>query len=183
MVPRPLWPLVLVLAACGPGPDVKRARALFEVATSGPPYEGITRCGPPYVPPADAPDPHEPELPPLGPDPGFVPGNTPAAAAKPDAVYGSLDRDVIARPIRARFAAFRACYLRALEGDPELAGKVTARFHVTPDGTVAGVEIDGLDRTLDACLCDEIAALHYPAFGSARFGGVSVSYPFMFSAP
>jgi hypothetical protein len=164
--------LLVLAAACGSSPDVRDARALAEAAVAAPPpYEGVTRCGPPTPPPTPTPSP--------SPSPSL--GFTADADADGD-VHGYLDKDLIARPIRARLPFLRACYEKLLAVDPDAgSGRVTARFQVLADGSVAGIEIEGWDPRLDRCVCDEVASLQYPKFGSARFGGVTVSYPFLFN--
>ena len=44
------------------------------------------------------------------------------------------------------------------------------------------VEIRGFDAELDTCVCKEIRGLVYPKLGSAKVGGVSVIYPFVFGS-
>jgi hypothetical protein len=157
---------VLGVGACGGRPpEVERTsatasnRADPEVAP--PAYEGVTTC-----------EPTPPVAPPVF---GF------ATSDPPSEVQGSLDKNLISRPIRAHFAAFRACYLALLEVDPDAAGHVNARFQIVADGSVTAVEIAGFDRGLDACMCNELLRVQFPVFGSARIGRVVVNYPFVFS--
>jgi hypothetical protein len=152
----------LGIAGCDRALDVERARPRAR-ALVPPPYGGITRCEAPQ---------------PAAPDPGAV-GFVPDPASP--RIEGSLDRDLIARPIRARAPGFRACYLDLLAIDPDAAGRVLARFQVLADGSVTAVEIEGWNAQLDACICDQVLRLDYPAFGSARFGAVVVHYPFVFA--
>ena len=156
-------------AACGSGRGAVAVAVAVADAQPPPPraeptspaYEGITRC--------------EPPAPITVPVAGFTEPGAPDAR-----VQGSLDRNVIARPIRAHHAAFRACYEDLLAFEPDAEGTVTASFAIRADGTVDAVEINGFDPRLDACVCREMLAVQFPRFGSARFGRVQVSYPFTF---
>jgi hypothetical protein len=168
------WILLLAaIGGCGPSIEVEEARARTRAALVPPAYDGVTRCGPPSPPPPPAPPPAAGVL-------GF--GDDASDAAADSEVMGALDKDLIARPIRNREAAFRACYLAVLERDPEAEGRVIASFQLDANGAVHAVEIRGFDAELDACVCAQIVGLVYPKFGSARFGGVSVSYPFVFDS-
>jgi len=93
---------------------------------------------------------------------------------------GSLDKNLIQRPIKARSAEIRACYEHVLVARPALAGTVRAKFAIVASGKVTSVEISGFDRELDECICNEMLQLQYPQFGSARFGTITVMYPFTF---
>ena len=152
----------ILAAACGSAPRAPEPGGAVVPPTPAPPaYDGVTECGP--MAPA--------------------PTRSDEIGFEPEArTRGSLDREIIRRPIRARQAAFVACYEAALAEHPDLAeGTVTANFFIRADGSVSYVTINGFDRTLDACMCKEILAVQFPKFGSARlFGGVQVSYPFTF---
>ncbi len=63
--------------------------------------------------------------------------SAPAAAI---ATPGTLDRERVAATIRARMPQLSQCYARASQQDPQLAGRVTVRFVVNPDGRVADVQ-------------------------------------------
>jgi len=163
--PSALLAVTLGVAACGssPSPELQHARARAAAVLAPPPYSGMTRC--------DAPPPTS--------DANVLGFGDDAPTPR---VEGSLDKELISRPIRARSTAFRACWLRVLALDPDAEGRVSARFQILGDGSVAWAEIEGFDPRLDACMCDEVLALQFPRFGSARFGPVFVTYPFVFSS-
>jgi hypothetical protein len=49
---------------------------------------------------------------------------------------GRLDGAQLAREIRVRLGALRACYERSLKRHPDLGGKLLVRLTITPAGTV-----------------------------------------------
>ena len=161
--------LVLV-AACGSSPELRRARERAAAALSPPPYTGVTRCGPAAPAPA-----------PAAPDSDLLGFAGDAAGDAVPRIEGSLDKELIARPIRAHAPAFRACYQSLLAVAPDAAGEVNAHFVIVADGSVADVAITGFDPRLDACVCGEVLRIAFPAFGTARaVGPIVVSYPFVF---
>ncbi len=98
----------------------------------------------------------------------------------PQVEDGPLDRAIIRRVIRRHRPKVRGCYERALRMQPELAGKLTARFSVTPDGAVEGVVVGGSlkDAEVTACVKAAVEAMRFPRAGQAT----KISYPFVFEA-
>jgi hypothetical protein len=95
-------------------------------------------------------------------------------------VEGSLDRSVVAKEVRTRIGAIKACYERALKRKPDLAGKVKMRWTISAAGTVSAVEVEE-DRLGDA----EVASCIKGLVSRWRFlapsgGSVDVVYPFVF---
>jgi TonB family protein len=104
----------------------------------------------------------------------------PVLRHEPPVVDGPLDPARLARDVRARLAALRACYERALKSNPQLAGKILVRFTVTPAGTVTGAAVDEDtigDAGLRACLLAVIARWRFPPPAG---GPAEVSFPFIF---
>ncbi len=101
---------------------------------------------------------------------------------EPPVVDGEgADPDVIAREVKSRVSAVRACYERALKNDPTLAGKIILRIAITPAGTVSSVDVD--DESLGspevaACLRATVARWRFPATGHA----LEVAFPFVFQS-
>ena len=96
-------------------------------------------------------------------------------------VSGSLPPEVIQRVVRQSFGRFRACYEDGLHGNPNLEGRVTARFVIARDGSVATVQSGGSDlpdSRVVACVLHAYGSLTFPA---PKDGVVRVSYPLMFS--
>jgi len=98
------------------------------------------------------------------------------------AVDGSLDAGLIAREVRARMGAVKACYERALKRNPNLSGKIALHWTITPSGTVQGVETenDSLgDPEVANCIKQLVMRWRFPAPSG---GSVEVSIPFVFQA-
>jgi Ca-activated chloride channel homolog len=118
-----------------------------------------------------------------------------ATPAEPEALqvnaamlgFASLDKRVIAEPIHAHLAEVRACYVRALDYDPKLAGRLVVRFDISVEGRVETIEVveDGL---ADACVGRCVIAVARERWRwSGRPGdpakGVTITYPFSFEPP
>ncbi len=95
---------------------------------------------------------------------------------------GALDKDIIRRIIRRSLGRIRYCYERELVKNPNLAGRVSVRFVIRPDGTVTSVADGGSSlpsEEVKACVRQAIAALTFP---QPKGGGVVVvTYPFIFA--
>jgi hypothetical protein len=77
---------------------------------------------------------------------------------------GGLDTATASRILRGRSGALRACYQRALQQNPSLAGLLDVQLDVGPTGAVTGVTIDGPPELSDteACMKRMIQALRFP---------------------
>ena len=98
------------------------------------------------------------------------------------AVDGELDPNMVAKEVRSRLGAIKACYERALKRNPNLSGKVVIHWTITQAGTVSGVgvEQDTLgDAEVASCIKSLIARWRFPAPSG---GSVDVSFPFVFQA-
>jgi TonB family protein len=98
-------------------------------------------------------------------------------------LVGALSQDEVGRVVRAALPRVRHCYERALGPDPELTGKLAARFTIGGDGRVADADADesSLPEAVDRCVVDVVRTLRFPA---PRGGGVVVvRYPFVFATP
>ena len=94
---------------------------------------------------------------------------------------GSLPPEVIQRVVRQSFGRFRGCYEAGLRGNPTLEGRVTARFVIARDGSVATVQSGGTDlpdASVVACVLRAYSSLTFP---SPKDGIVTVTYPLTFS--
>ena len=58
------------------------------------------------------------------------------------AVDGELDPGLVAKEVRARQGAIKACYERALKRNPTLTGKIVMHWTITAAGTVSGVDVE-----------------------------------------
>lgn len=94
---------------------------------------------------------------------------------------GSLPPEVIQRIVRQSFGRFRGCYEDGLRSNPGLEGRVTARFVIARDGSVASVQSGGTDlpdARVVSCVLHAYTSLSFPA---PKDGIVKVTYPLMFS--
>jgi hypothetical protein len=123
---------------------------------------------------------------------GIAGGGTGSAAAEKKvsgvvkseapAVDGELDPAMVAKEVRTRLGAIKACYERALKRNPNLSGKVIIHWTITQAGTVSGVDVeqDTLgDAEVASCIKSLIARWRFPAPSG---GSVEVSFPFVFQA-
>ncbi len=93
-------------------------------------------------------------------------------------VSGRLPPDVIQRIVRQNFGRFRQCYEIGLRSNPNLEGRVTARFVIGRDGAVSNVSSSGdlPDAGVTSCVASAFYGLSFPA---PEGGIVTVSYPIM----
>ncbi|HVW28390.1 MAG TPA: AgmX/PglI C-terminal domain-containing protein [Polyangiaceae bacterium] len=94
---------------------------------------------------------------------------------------GSLPPDVIQRIVRQSFGRFRGCYEEGLRTNPTLEGRVTARFVIARDGSVATVQSGGSDlpdARVVACVLHTYSSLSFPP---PKEGIVTVTYPLSFT--
>lgn len=95
-------------------------------------------------------------------------------------VSGRLPASTIQRVVQQSFGRFRSCYENGLRTNPNLTGRVTARFVIARDGSVAAVQSGGSDlpdASVVACVLRAYGTLSFPPTD----GVVKVSYPLMFS--
>lgn len=107
--------------------------------------------------------------------------NVPRIHTQPPVTSGSLPPEVIQRVVRQSFGRFRLCYEEGLRGNPNLEGRVTARFVIGRDGSVATVQNGGADlpdARVVSCVLRAYTGLSFPA---PKDGIVRVSYPLVFS--
>lgn len=111
--------------------------------------------------------------------PPSSPDEAAAPLAKLDAtqVRGRLPPSLIQAIVRARFSDFRACYEAGLGRNPELSGRITARFIIDQSGAVSHVSDGGsslADTEVRDCVLKAFYGLRFPA---PQGGIVTVSYP------
>lgn len=98
------------------------------------------------------------------------------AGALPDLGRQDLSREDVRNTIASHRNAVRRCYESALSANPTAAGTVTARFTITPEGTVTAATAAGLDREVSRCIEEAVASIMFPRSASS----IRVSYPFTF---
>jgi hypothetical protein len=93
-------------------------------------------------------------------------------------VSGRLPSDVIQRIVRQNFGRFRNCYEIGLRANPNLEGRVVARFVIGREGAVSNVSAGGdlPDAQVRSCVASAFYGLSFP---SPENGIVTVSYPIM----
>ncbi len=93
---------------------------------------------------------------------------------------GRLPAEVIQRVVRQNFGRYTFCYQNGLRSNPTLEGRVTVRFVIARDGSVA-IAADGgsdiPDKGVAQCVVSSFTNLSFPAPDN---GTVTVVYPLMF---
>ncbi len=98
------------------------------------------------------------------------------------AVDGELDPSIVAKEVKSRLGAIKACYERALKRAPNLSGKVVIHWTITAAGTVSGVDVENDtmgDSEVASCIKSLVSRWRFPAPSG---GSVEVSFPFVFQA-
>jgi len=77
---------------------------------------------------------------------------------------GHLPPDVIQRIVRQNFGRFRQCYEIGLRDNPNLEGRVVARFVIGRDGAVSNVSSGGdlPDAQVRSCVASAFYGLSFP---------------------
>jgi len=96
-------------------------------------------------------------------------------------VSGRLPGEVVQRIVRQNYGRFRMCYETGLRGNPNLTGRVTARFVIGRDGAVSNSANGGSDLPDPGVVSCVVQAFYGLSFPTPDNGIVSVSYPIMFS--
>jgi len=96
-------------------------------------------------------------------------------------VSGRLPPEVIQRIVRQNFGRFRMCYEQGLTRNPNLQGRVVARFVIGRDGAVSNVSNGGSDMPDSGVVSCVVSAYYGLSFPTPEDGIVTVSYPIMFT--
>jgi hypothetical protein len=100
--------------------------------------------------------------------------DVPKVAPEDTATDDGLDWRAVVRVMRASRPAIHACYAGYLAHGPPARDRFElATFRIDRTGRVTRAHVAGIDGELDACVCDVVAALVFPASS----GMVWVSYP------
>jgi len=86
---------------------------------------------------------------------------------------------VIQAAVRAHYDAFRLCYEKGLGRDPNLKGRVSARFVIALDGTVRDVSNAGSDMPDHEVLRCVLTVFYDIRFPNPEGGIITVVYPIM----
>lgn len=98
-----------------------------------------------------------------------------------DTVSGHLPPEVVQRIVRQNYGRFRQCYENGLRANPNLTGRVTARFVIGREGSVTNVQNGGSDIPDSGVVSCVVSAFYGLSFPTPEAGIVTVSYPIMFS--
>ena len=83
--------------------------------------------------------------------------------------------------MRQSFGLFRGCYEAGLRVNPTLEGRVTARFVIARDGSVATVQSGGADLPDPGVVSCVLRAYRSLSFPAPKDGIVTVTYPLTFT--
>ncbi len=107
----------------------------------------------------------------------------PRLQAGPVETNGGLSKEVIRRVVRRHHNEVKFCYEQALRERPDLEGRVTTRFMISPTGAVAASVVQSStlgNGEAEQCITQAITRWSFPAPSDG--GMVSVTYPFVFSS-
>lgn len=96
-------------------------------------------------------------------------------------VTGHIPPEVVQRIVRQNYGRFRMCYESGLRSNPNLSGRVTTRFVIGRDGSVANANNGGSDLADPGVVSCVVSAFYGLSFPSPENGVVTVSYPIAFS--
>ena len=104
------------------------------------------------------------------------------SAASPEVDSADVDREALARYIKARLTAIRGCYEKELKRNPTLKGKVVVRFNITPAGRAGDIRIEENSvgsAEVGECIASLMRSWVFPFKPPDE---VAVQYPFLFTA-
>lgn len=113
--------------------------------------------------------------------PGHVSKGPSVRPAGITSVSGHIPAEVIQRVVRQNFGRFRLCYEGGLRANPNLNGRVAARFVIGRDGSVSNVSNGGSDLADSKVVGCVMSAFYGLSFPSPEQGIVTVTYPIMFT--
>jgi hypothetical protein len=105
----------------------------------------------------------------------------PSIRAGVNTVSGRLPPEVVQRIVRQNYGRFRQCYENGLTRNPNLTGRVTARFVIGREGAVTNAQNGGSDLPDSGVVSCVVSAFYGLSFPTPENGIVTVSYPIMFS--
>jgi outer membrane biosynthesis protein TonB len=101
--------------------------------------------------------------------------------AVPEVESSDVDRDALARYVKARLKAIQNCYEKELKRNPSLKGKVVVRFSIKPSGRTGDIDIEENtlgNEAVGSCIRTVIRSWIFPFKPDDE---VPVAYPFVFS--
>lgn len=96
-------------------------------------------------------------------------------------VTGALAKDVVESVVRQSHGRLGFCYKTRLMLDPQLAGELTTKFTISPDGKVSSAKSEGTlnDSAVIDCVEKTFRSMIFPK--PDKGGTVVVSYPVVFA--
>lgn len=99
----------------------------------------------------------------------------------PEVDSADVDREALARYVKARIKSLQSCYEKELKRNPNLKGKLVVRFTIMPSGRTGDIDLE--ENTLGndavgACIRSYIRSWVFPFKPD---DAVPVVYPFVFS--
>jgi TonB family protein len=98
-------------------------------------------------------------------------------------VRGALDKEIIRRVIRSHIKEVKFCYEQELLRKPDLYGRVTVQFTITPMGSVSSSAVQQStmgNAKVEQCIARAVQRWEFP---KPQGGGiVIVAYPFVLKA-
>lgn len=95
-------------------------------------------------------------------------------------IMGSLSMEIIRRVIRSHRDQIKYCYSKELTRNPNLTGKVSVKFTISPEGYVQQANVSKTtlrNAAVERCICQKIRTWKFP---EPKGGGiVIVNYPFI----
>lgn len=94
---------------------------------------------------------------------------------------GGLSRETVRRVVHRSHNQVRFCYEQQLQSRPDLSGRVSVRFVISPTGAVAAAAVAGSSiqsPRVEACVASVVQRMTFPQAA----GTTSVTYPFMFES-
>jgi TonB family protein len=98
-------------------------------------------------------------------------------------VRGSLSKEVIRRVVHRHINEVKFCYEQQLNARPDLSGRVTTRFVISPTGSVQSAMVANSslrNEAVESCIVRAVRRWTFPAPDGG--GVVVVNYPFMLDA-
>ncbi len=110
-------------------------------------------------------------------------GGVPQVRSGGAEVRGSLSKEVIRRVVRRHINEVKFCYEQQLNARPDLQGRVTTRFVISPTGSVQSAMVASSslrNEAVESCIVRAVRRWTFPAPDGG--GVVVVNYPFLLDA-
>lgn len=99
-------------------------------------------------------------------------------------IKGSIPKDVIRRLVHRQLPQIKYCYEKGLASHPELEGRISIRFVISPKGVVQTALVSSStigDASVEKCIAGAVQRITFPE--PADGGVVIATYPFSLTSP